>query len=142
MKYNYYEAVEADLKDEMVNTYLPSYFDGDTLEEINATDPDDLADYVYDRAFTEDAITGNASGSYTFSSPIARGYVMDNIDIAQEACEDFGISATEVGEHFLEQDFEWFDVCIRCYVLNLVYRDVVESAFEEWKALKTEECNE
>lgn len=63
-------------------------------------------------------MTGNASGSYTFNRWKAQEYVMDNIDLLAEMCSEFGIDNAEIGEKFLEEEWEWMDVSIRSYLLG------------------------
>ncbi len=79
-----------------------------------------------DDLFAEDSVTGNASGSYTFSRYQAKENVVDNIDLLLEMVSEFGMSATEVGQKLLDEDWEFFDVPIRCYILPSAISDVIE----------------
>ena len=72
-------------------------------------------------------MTGNASGSYTMNRLTARDYVIDNIDELNDAVENFGIDKNIVGEKFLEEDFEWCDVTIRCNLLSSAISEVLDS---------------
>lgn len=99
-------------------------------------DRDGLEDELNDALFCNDSVTGNASGSYTFSSHVAQEYVSENLDLLAEACEEFGEDRSVVGEKFLDGDYEWMDVTIRCYLLCQCIHDVLndmesDGAFEE-----------
>lgn len=89
--YNYNEAVKNDVLDYIRNEVNFSEFED--LEELEQSLNDDL--------WTVDSVTGNASGSYTFNRYQAQEYVMDNIELLNEACEEFGTNTETVGEKFL-----------------------------------------
>jgi hypothetical protein len=79
-----------------------------------------------------DEITGNGSGSYTFSRSVAKEYVLENIDLIEELCDE-GLATVEmVGEKFISEDWEWMDVCIRCYLLSYAISNVLNSHADEW----------
>lgn len=106
--YNYLEAVTEDVKE-----YI--------RENINASDYSDreeLEEALNDDLWTTDSVTGNASGSYTFNSYQAKEYVLDNIDLLSEMCSEFGTDNNEIGSKFLNEEWEWMDVSIRCYLLS------------------------
>lgn len=93
------------------------------------TDEVDLADWTEDRGgleqqlnddlWTADSVTGNGSGSYTFNRVQASLYVLDNMDLLQKAINEFATNPATVGDKFISEDWEWFDVTIRCYLLGL-----------------------
>ena len=95
--YNYNEAVKNDVLDYIRNEVNFSEFED--LEELEQSLNDDL--------WTVDSVTGNASGSYTFNRYQAEEYVMDNIELLSEACEEFGTNTETVGEKILNEEFEW-----------------------------------
>lgn len=114
--YNYYEAVKEDIE---------NYIN----EEVNSSEFEDLEEleqYLNDTLWTNDSVTGNASGSYTFNSVEASLYVLDNMDLLEEAAEEFGIDSADIGSHFIAEDWEWFDVTIRCYLLSQCIAEVLE----------------
>ena len=107
-----YEDVKAYLEDNM-----------DLFDEYE--DNDELIDYLNDELWTDDYVTGNGSGSYTNNREEARGYVLDDSEIVKEALKEFGVPAEEIIDHFFDNDWEYFDVTARCYVLNQeIYRCV------------------
>lgn len=128
--YNYLEAMKEDIKEYINN-------------EINLADfadRDELESSLNDDLFTEDSVTGNASGSYTFSRAQAQEYVTDNIDILKDACEEFGTDAASVGEWFLSDDWEKMDVTIRCYLLGQAISEALDDMEDELsKAFESEE---
>lgn len=105
--YNYLEAMASDIVDYIRDNGIDI-----------AGDIDDTADRLGELLWVEDGVTGNASGSYTFSRWQARQYVLDNVDLLLEVCGEFGIDAAEIGQRFLDEDWEWMDVSIRCCLLS------------------------
>ena len=103
--YDYKEAIINDIKD---------YINDNDIVIDDDFDRDDLSSELW----TDDSVTGNASGSYTFCRNIAKEYVLDNMDLLAEAFDDFGTSNEVIGDHFISEDWEWFDVTIRCYLLD------------------------
>ena len=122
--YNYNEAVKNDVLDYIRNEVNLSEFED--MEELEQSLNDDL--------WTVDSVTGNASGSYTFNRYQAQEYVMDNIELLNEACEEFGTNTETVGEKFLNEDFEWMDVTVRCYLLDQAISEALEEVEDEFNA--------
>lgn len=114
--YNYLESMKSDIKDYIKNE----------INTANYSDRDELESDLNDILWTEDSITGNASGSYTFNRAEAAEYVNDNIDLLSEACAEFGIDSATVGEKFLDEDWEYFDVTIRCYLLGQAISEALD----------------
>ncbi len=113
-KYNYYEAVKEDVKN-----YISEHHDkvaqmGETREEI--------AQELNDTLWDDDSVTGNASGSYTFNTWKAEGYICHNLDLLAEACEEFGSDYAKL----LSDGAEACDVTIRCYLLSQAIWEVLE----------------
>lgn len=113
------------------------------------TDEVDLADWTEDRGgleqqlnddlWTADSVTGNGSGSYTFNMVQASLYVLDNMDLLQKAINEFATNPTTVGDKFISEDWEWFDVTIRCYLLGSVISDVLDKMEENGDFDESEE---
>ena len=121
MTYNYYEAVKDDVLDYInENINLEDY---ETLE--------DLEEYLNDELFTEDSVTGNASGSYTFSSYKAKENICHNLDLLREALQEFGYDPG----YLLENGAEAADVTIRCYLLGSVISEVLDEIEDEFEEL-------
>lgn len=121
--YNYKEEMRSDIL---------NYFacgDGDWLIE-KSNSLEDFKEKCYDEFFVNDDITGNASGSYTFNNMKAKEYVENNTDELKEALAMFCVEAETVGEHFLNDDYEYFDVTIRCYLLSEVLSSMEEELEE------------
>ena len=75
--YNYLEAMKHDVKE-----YIE--------ENINVTNyetKEDLEEYLNDTLWTEDSVTGNASGSYTFNRATAKKYIDENKDLVNDMME-------------------------------------------------------
>lgn len=126
MSYNYRETLKNDVLDYIRNEINFSEFD--SLEELKEKLNDDL--------WTVDRVTGNASGSYTFNRWEARENVIDNMDILQEAVEEFGTPVEEVGKDFLAEEWEKFDVTIRCYLLGECIAAAIEEITNESEEVK------
>lgn len=74
---------------------------------------EDLEEYLNEVLWTDDSVTGNGSGSYTFSSYEAGVNLAGNFDLLREALEEFGGSMD-----VLKDGEEACDVTIRCYLLG------------------------
>ena len=125
--YDYLEQVTADVRD---------YVEQEVDLSKWAGDQDGLEEKLNDDLWTCDSVTGNSSGSYTFNRVQAQIYVLDGMDELQEAVNEFGIDSETIGEKFLESDWEYFDVTIRCYLLGQAIAAVLDDleedgAFEE-----------
>lgn len=85
---------------------------------------------MYSALFTDDAVTGNGSGSYTFNAAKAaenaRGLVFDE-EFAAEA------RAAGYGTELFAEGPETVDVVARCLALGLA-SGALESAFEAARA--------
>jgi len=115
--YDYAEAVKDDVLEYIKNEI--DFSDFNTIEE--------LEEKLNDVLFTEDSVTGNASGSYTFSTYRAEENIAHNWDILAEALEEFGNS-----ENPIEKGAEWCDVTIRCYLLGSAISEALEEIEDEF----------
>ena len=107
--YNYLENIKQDIKEYLKETDERNY------------------EILYDELFLSDAITGNASGSYTFSTYQAEQNLCHNLDLLKEALEEFGYDYGQV----LEKGAEFCDVTIRCYLLSFALSEVLEELKKE-----------
>ena len=114
-RYDYYEAVKEDAITAII-------------ENVNWSGVEYLEDEdkIYDDLWIDDGVTGNGSGSYTFSTWEAEENVCHNLDLLGEALSEFGCDAGYMEEH----GAEWADVTIRCYILGQVIGDAIEEARE------------
>ena len=104
--YNYLEEIKKDI--------LENY-NKDYLEELSN-------EKLFDEMWIDDNITGNASGSYTFSTYQAEENIAHNMDLLKEAIEEFGGNFSEA----LEKGAEYCDVTIRCYLLGQAIAELKE----------------
>ena len=120
--YNYREAMTEDVKQWIT-------------DEVNLADWTEdrggLEQQLNDDLWTADSVTGNGSGSYTFNRVQASLYVLDNMDLLQKAINEFATDPATVGNKFISEDWEWFDVTIRCYLLGSVISDAMKDLFEK-----------
>ena len=124
-KYNYMEAVTADAKQAILkNMDMWEWHNREELEE-NAND----------LLWTADEVTGNASGSYTFSTWQAEENLCHNMDELEEACEEFGQDIGEAVKH----GAEYCDVTVRCYLLGQAISAAIDELEEEGKIQYKEE---
>ena len=112
-RYDYYKAVKEDAIDAII-------------ESVNWNGVEYLEDEdrIYNDLWVDDGVTGNGSGSYTFSSWEAEENVCHNLDLLGEALSEFGCDGMKMNGG------EWADVTIRCYVLGQVVGDAIEEARE------------
>ena len=120
MFYDYLEAVKDDVKEYIKNEVSVGDY----------SDRDEMGERLYDTLFCEDSVTGNASGSYTFSRNKAKEYIgsdSEAYDYIRELVREYGIDAETVADKFLDEDWEYWDVSIRCYLLG----QALDKALEE-----------
>ena len=110
-KYDYLEAVKEDVK---------SYIENE-VELSDYSDREELESYLSDELFTNDSVTGNASGSYTFSTWQAEENLCHNLDLLGEALQEFGSDMD-----ILKDGAEACDVTIRCYLLGQAINEVLD----------------
>ena len=114
--YDYFESMKEDVLQAIEENYNVSDYE----------DREDFEQVLYDDLWMFDSVTGNASGSYTFNSYTAKEYVMDNMELCKEALKEFCVDGETIADHFLNEDYEYFDVTIRCYLLGQVIAEVLE----------------
>ena len=118
-KYNYLEAVTNDAKAAILeNMDMWEWHNREELEE-NAND----------WLWAADEVTGNASGSYTFSTWQAEENLCHNMDELEDACNEFGQDIGEAVKH----GAEYCDVTIRCYLLGQAISAAIDELEEEGK---------
>ena len=124
-KYNYLEAVTNDAKVAILeNMDMWEWHNREELEE-NAND----------WLWTADEVTGNGSGSYTFSAWQAEENLCHNMDELEDACDEFGQDIGEAVKH----GAEYCDVTIRCYLLGQAISAAIDELEEEGKIQYQEE---
>lgn len=122
--YNYLESMKEDVKE---------YIKGNaelTIEDL-IYNRSDLEEKLNNDLWINDSVTGNASGSYTFNSYRAKEYVLDNMNLLEDMCNEFGIDAETIGKKFLDGAWEWMDVLIRCYLLGSAISETLDDIEEE-----------
>ena len=124
MNYNYLEAMTEDIKD-----YIRNDAELDTNDLLY--NRSDLEEKLHDDLWCCDSVTGNASGSYFCNSYKSMECVLDNIDLLHEMCNEFGIEAETIGQKFLDEEWEWMDVSIRCYLLGQAISEALDEIEEE-----------
>lgn len=117
--YDYYQEVKDSVLDALDQDYD---YDPEKFDEM---DDDELEEYVNDEYFVRDEVTGNASGSYFFSNAKSKEAVEDNFDLLKEAVSEFDAKDT-LADKFMDDEWEWMDVSIRCYVLGQVANKAVK----------------
>lgn len=119
MLYNYLEEMKADILE-----YL--YDEG---AEYKGLDREELAEALRDDLWDNDSITGNGSGAYFSTTQEAKKAVMDNMGLCIEALREFCAPMEMVADKFLSQEWEYFDVTIRCYLLG----QAIEEALDDYE---------
>ena len=115
--YDYKEAMTEDVKE-----WIKENIDLTEWTE----DREGLEQQLNDDLWTEDSITGNASGSYYCNSYNAEESIAHNWDLLNEALDEFGQNDINV----IKKGAEWADVTIRCYLLESVISDVLNEMEE------------
>lgn len=120
--YNYHEAVLADVRE-----WLEDHAD----ELPRFEDRDEMIQYLNDEMWTADSVTGNASGSYTFSRFKARENVLADPDTVKEAFEEFD-EKSRFADLFFSDEWETMDVITRCYCLYLAVETAINELPDEY----------
>lgn len=106
-RYDYLEHMTADVIDAIRERYTP-----DEIRERIDYDRDDFAQELNDDLWTDDAVTGNASGSYYCNAWRAEDAIAHNWDLIADMIDEF--DAADI----LRKGPEAIDVSIRCYLLG------------------------
>lgn len=123
MSYDYRNAVLEDVKEYIKNEIELTEWKGDR---------EGLEEKLNDDLWTADSVTGNGSGSYTFSTYEAEENICHNLDLLEEALDEFG---SDHG-YLIDNGAEAADVTIRCYLLSGAISEALddlesEGAFDE-----------
>ena len=124
-KYNYLQAVTNDAKAAIL----------ENLNYWSFTNREELEEVANDELWINDSVTGNASGSYTFSTWQAEENLCHNMDELEDACDEFG---QDIGEA-VKQGAEYCDVTIRCDLLGQAISAAIDELEEEGKIQYQEE---
>lgn len=127
-RYDYVEAVNNDTMQVIL----------ENMNDWDFTNRDELEEVAYDNLWVDDSVTGNGSGSYTFSTWQAEENLCHNMDVLEEACDEFG---QDIGEA-VKQGAEYCDVTIRCYLLGQAISAAIDELEEEGKIQYQEEEEE
>ena len=124
-KMTYLEQIKEDIRNHIKENY--------TNEEISEKmeDRDEFEEMLNDELWTDDNVTGNGYGSYTFDRSKAQEFVLADIETVQEALQEFCVEADTIAKKFLESDWEYFDVTARCYVLSMGISEVLDEIEKE-----------
>lgn len=117
MQYNYREAVKSDILD-----YIKNNID---FKDFN--DLDELEEYLNEKLWDNDSVTGNGSGSYYCNAWAAEEAICHNLDLLGEALDAFGGSCD-----ILKDGAEAADVTIRCYLLSECIAEALEEIEEDF----------
>ena len=123
MSYDYKNAVLEDVKEYIENEIELTEWKGDR---------EGLEEKLNDDLWTADSVTGNGSGSYTFNTYEAEENICHNLDLLEEALDEFG---SDHG-YLIDNGAEAADVTIRCYLLSGAISEALddlesEGAFDE-----------
>ena len=117
MQYDYRQQVKSDILD-----YIKNNID---FKDFN--DLDELEEYLNDRLWDNDSVTGNGSGSYYCNAWAAEEAICHNLDLLGEALDAFGGSCD-----ILKDGAEAADVTIRCYLLSECIAEALKEIEEDF----------
>ena len=123
MPYDYKTRLVHDIKD-----YMEDLINIDEYESL-----DELSEYLNNTLWTEDSVTGNGSGSYTFNHAEAKQYVLDNMNLAVEMAREFDCKDRFM-DWLFDDDYESIDVSIRCYLLRSAIDEVMDDIEDDFNA--------
>ncbi len=109
--YDYLENVKEDVR---------NYIEENKIV-VTSSNREEVEQELNDTLFVSDSVTGNASGSYTFSTSQAEENLCHNFELLTEALTEFGCDLS-----YLEKGAEACDVTIRCYLLGQAISEVLD----------------
>ena len=118
--YSYPQHVKEDIKE-----FIEKRLESGTFGLLVQGDEDTIED-VEDLLFTQDEITGNGSGSYTFNTLKAEENLTGNWDLLREAKDEL-----DPNTDLIEKGPEYCDVLIRCYLLDWCFRKALNEIVNE-----------
>ena len=124
MQYNYREAVKSDILD-----YINNNIDFKDFNNL-----DELEEYLNEKLWDNDSVTGNGSGSYYCNAWAAEEAICHNLDLLGEALDAFGGSCD-----ILKDGAEAADVTIRCYLLGECIAEALEEIKDDFNKAHEEE---
>ena len=94
-------------------------------------DIEEFEEKLNEDLYIRDSVTGNASGSYFFNTYTAEEAICHNLDMLEEAIEEFGCDWSTL----FKDGAESADVLIRCYLLGEIIAAVLEDSefLEAWE---------
>lgn len=110
--YNYLENVKEDVR---------NYIEENKIV-VTSSNLEEVEQELNDTLFVNDNVTGNASGSYTFSTWQAEENLCHNFELLTEALTEFGYNDLS----YLKKGAEACDVTIRCYLLGQAISEVLD----------------
>lgn len=116
-KYDYLANVIEDVKEVVKSDY--------NYKEELKEDREAFEQRLNDELWANDSVTGNGSGSYTFSTWQAEENLCHNFDLLKEALYEFGSNID------ILDNAEACDVTIRCYLLGQAISTVLDELEEE-----------
>lgn len=122
MAYDYREEMKNDIKEWIK-------YNREDLE-ITPDNRDEVFEEIEEQLWVEDSVTGNASGSYTFNRYKAKEYVEENYKLVITALKEFGYDLNHLDKKIEDEEWEYLDVTIRCYLLNDVLSEVLDEIME------------
>lgn len=109
--YDYLENVKEDVR---------NYIEENEIV-VTSSNREEVEQELNDTLFVNDSVTGNTSGSYTFSAWQAEENLCHNFELLTEALTEFGCDLS-----YLEKGAEACDVTIRCYLLGQAISGVLD----------------
>lgn len=116
-KYDYMEAIKQDIR---------NWIDENEWKPDDAADRYEIDEYLNEILWCKDSVTGNVSGSYTFSRWEAEENLCHNFDLLEEASCEFGYDE----KNWLNNP-EGCDVTIRCYLLGTAIAEVLDEIYNK-----------
>lgn len=109
--YDYLENVKKDVR---------NYIEENKIV-VTSSNREEVEQELNDTLFVNDSVTGNSSGSYTFSTWQAEENLCHNFELLTDALEELGYDLS-----YLKKGAESCDVIIRCYLLGQAISEVLD----------------
>ena len=121
-KYDYYTEVTNDIECWMDK-------DGDPFDLSQFKNREEAAEFLHDKLYAEDYITGNGPDGYDTEEACEK-YLCHNLKLIIDVCEFYDIDLRLMRGHLEENDLaRYIDCFVRLYVLP----DAIERALITWE---------
>lgn len=133
-----FENYKAEMIDD-ITEWIESNIIFEDFEDMEA-----LREYLYDELWDKDSITGNGPVGHYYDDTIeakSKLFESDNYRDFYNVREEFAIDKDAVFKNFLNEDWDWFDTSIRCFLLGECIDEALNNIEEDFNEAHNNNVN-